>query len=193
LRRSLTLGLLGETPAPTLPPAEPRLAMFLDVNCPGIEMIVLAAGANQIPTDVYLRGGTVGMRRFLEQQPNVTVWSDHAALLETADSASALVHHGEQDVAQRCITLGRPQLIIPWTREQEILNYVIGWMGFTWMKQPSVSIEDMAGTLRDIVRDPTLTVAAQHHARQLANSNLEDALPAILDSIESSNVRRLSA
>lgn len=156
-------------------------------------MIVLAVGSNIIPADVYIHGATVGMRRFLEQQPQVTVWSDHEALLQACVNASALVHHGEQDVAQRCITLGRPQLIVPWTREQEVLNYVMGWMGFTWMKPSNISIEEMAGTLRDVVRDPSLTVAAQHHARQLANTDLDDALPAILNHIEASAFRRLSA
>jgi hypothetical protein len=193
LRRSLTTGLLGDTPKPTVPPAEQRLAVFLDIYCPGVEMIMLAVGSNVMPADVYIRGATVGMRRFLEQQPSVTVWTDHDALLQACANASVLVHHGEQDVAQRCITLGRPQLLIPWTREQEILNYVVGWMGFTWMKRPDVTIGEMAGTLRDIGRDSSLVVAAQHHARQLADSNLDDALHAILNQIEASAFRRLSA
>jgi hypothetical protein len=193
LRRTLTMGLLGDAPKPTVPPAEPRLAVFLDVNCPGVEMIMLAVASNDAPADVYIRGATTGMRMFLEQQPNVTVWADHEALLQGCANASVLVHHGEQDVAQRCITFGRPQLIIPWTREQEVLNYVLGWMGFTWMKKPDISIGEMAGTLRDIVRDTSLTVAAQHHARQVANSNLDDALPAIVNQIEASAFRRRSA
>jgi hypothetical protein len=93
------------------------------------------------------------------------------------------VHHGDQDVAQRCLSLGRPQLIIPWTREQEILNYMIGWMSFTWTKQPTIQIEEMAGTFRDLLRDSSLVVAAQHHARQLSNANMPDALPSILERI----------
>jgi hypothetical protein len=193
LRRSMTMGLLGDTPQPTVPPAEPRLAVFLDVQCPGVEMIMLAVGSNEMPADVYIRGATVGMRRFLEQQPNVTLWTDHQALLQACSNASVLVHHGEQDIAQRCITLGRPQLLIPWTREQEIFNYVLGWMGFTWSKKADISIGEMAGTLRDIARNPALTVAAQHHARQFANAHLGDALPAILNQIEASIFVRKSA
>lgn len=193
LRRSMTMGLLGDTLQPTVPPAEPRLAVFLDVQCPGVEMIMLAVGSNEIPADVYIRGATVGMRRFLEQQPNVTLWTDHQALLQACANASVLVHHGEQDIAQRCITLGRPQLLIPWTREQEIFNYVLGWMGFTWSKKADISIGEMAGTLRDIARNPALTVAAQHHARQFANAHLGDALPAILNQIEASIFVRKSA
>jgi hypothetical protein len=87
-------------------------------------------------------------------------------------------------VAQRCVSLGRPQLVIPWTREQEILNYSIGWMGFSWMKPPTVSIEEIAATFRDLLRNPSLTVAAQHHARQLVNSSLPNALPAVVRRIE---------
>jgi hypothetical protein len=148
-------------------------------------MIVLAvAGFDQIPVDIHVSGATTSMRRFLEQQPHVKVWSDHAGLLEQATGASALVHHGVQDVAQRCLTIGRPQLIIPWTREQEILNYMVGWMSFSWMKPPTIQIDEMAGTLRDLLRDTSLVVAAQHHARQLANANLPNALPAIVDRIE---------
>lgn len=186
LRRTVTTGLLGEQPSSTIPPAEQRLAAFLDVHCPGIEMIILAvAGFDQIPVDIYVSGITPSMRRFLEQQPHITVWSEHTALLEQADKASALVHHGVQDVAQRCVSLGRPQLIIPWTREQEILNYMVGWMAFSWMKPPTVPIDEMAGTLRDLLRDSSLSVAAQHHARQLANANMPDALPGIVERIKS--------
>jgi hypothetical protein len=185
LRRTLTAGLLGDEPNPTVPPSEQRLAVFLDVYCPGIEMIVLAlAGFGQTPVDVYVSGATTSMRRFLEQQPNIKVWSDHAALLEQCASATAIVHHSVQDVAQKCISLGRPQLVIPWTREQEILNHMVGWMSFSWMKPTTISIEEMAGTFRDLLRDPTLTVAAQHHSRQLANTNLPNALPAIVEKIE---------
>ncbi|HKV00039.1 MAG TPA: hypothetical protein VJR58_32380 [Vineibacter sp.] len=185
LRRSVTAGLLGEQPSPIVPPAEQRLAVSLDVHCPGIEMIILAvAGFDQIPLDIHVSGATTSMRRFLEQHPHITVWNEHAALLEQAVKASALVHHGVQDVAQRCLCLGRPQLIIPWTREQEILNYMVGWMAFSWMKPPTISIEEMAGTLRDLLRDSSLGVAAHHHARQLANANIPDALPDIIERIE---------
>ncbi len=185
LRRTVTAGLLGEQPAPAVPPAEQRLAVFLDVHCPGIEMIILAvAGFDQIPLDIYVSGITLSMRRFLEQQSHITVWSEHSALLEQAIKASALVHHGVQDVAQRGVSLGRPQLLIPWMREQEILNYMIGWMALSWMKSPSVSIDEMASTFRDLLRDPSLSVAAQHHARQLANTGMPDALPDIVERIE---------
>jgi hypothetical protein len=186
LRRAITSGLLGDQPNPAVPPTEPRLAAFLDVYCPGIEMMVLAlAGFDQGQVDVHISGATTSMRRFLEQQPHIKVWNDHAALLHQAASASAFVHHGAQDVAQRCLTVGRPQLIIPWTREQDILNYMIGWMSFSWMKPPTIQIDEMASTLRDLLRDTSLMVAAQHHARQLANSNMPDALPSIIERIES--------
>jgi len=186
LRRTVTTGLLGEQSSPAVPPTEQRLAVCLDVHCPGIEMIILAVtGFDQIPLDIYVSGATPSMRRFLEQQPHITVWNEHAALLEQATRATALVHHGVQDVAQRCICLGRPQLMIPWTREQEILNYMVGWMAFSWMKSPTVPIEEMAGTFRDLLRDSSLGVAAQHHARQLANANIPDALPDIVERIES--------
>jgi hypothetical protein len=185
LRRTVTAGLLGDRPSPMVPPAEARLAVFLDVYCPGIEMIILAvAGFDQTPVDICVSGATPSMRRFLEQQPHVQFWSDYAALLEQAASASALVHHGAQDVAQRCLSMGRPQLVIPWTREQEILTYMIGWMEFSWMKPPTISIEELAQTFRDLLRNSALVVAAQHHARQLANSNLPDALPVIISQIE---------
>ena len=56
-----------------------------------------------------------------------------------------------------------------------------------------ISIGEMTGTLRDIVRNPALTVAAQHHARQFANANLVDAMPAVLNQIEASIFLRKSA
>jgi hypothetical protein len=192
LRRSHSTGLLGEQPSPAVPPVEERLAVFLDAHCPGIEMIVLAvAGFDRTPVDICVSGATTGMRRFLEQQPHVTVWNDHASLLEQVGKATALVHHGDQDVAQRSLSLGRPQLVIPWTREQEILNYMVGWMSFTWSKQPTIQIEEMAGTLRDLLRDTSLVVAAQHHARQLSNANMPDALPSIVARIEALGTDRV--
>jgi UDP:flavonoid glycosyltransferase YjiC (YdhE family) len=104
--------------------------------------------------------------------------------LEHAKSASALVHHGVQDVTQRCISLGRPQLLVPWTREQELLNYMVAWMSFSWMKPPTISVDEMAMTCRDLLRDASLMVAAQHYARQLAQTDIDDALPAIVAGIE---------
>jgi hypothetical protein len=185
IRRTLSAGLLGEAPSPMVPPVNQNLAMFLDVYCPNIEQIVLAIGnLNDVSVNICVSGATTGMRRYLEEQPHVTVWRDYASLLAEAATASALVHHGVQDVAQRAISLGRPQLIIPWTHEQEITTATLSWMGFTWTKHPSVPLEEMAKTLPAILRDPSLVVAAQHHARQLANTNLPDALPSIVERIE---------
>jgi len=184
-RRTLSAGLLGEEPTPMVPPAKQRLAMFLDVYCPNIEQIVHAvACVNDIPVDICVSGATTGMRRYLKQQDHVTVWSDYASLLAEAANASAFVHHGVQDVAQRAISLGRPQLIIPWTHEQEAFHATVQWMGFTWIKHPTVSLEEMAGTFSAILKDLSVTVAAQHHARELASTNLPNALPSILERIE---------
>lgn len=185
LRKTLSAGLLGEQPTPTVPPPKERFAMFLDVYCPNIEQIILAvADLDEVPVDICVSGATTGMRRFLEQQPHVKVWRDYASLLGEAHTATALVHHGVQDVAQRCISLGRPQLIIPWTREQEIFTATIQWMAFTWTKAPTTPLEELSGTFSAILRDASLTVAAQHHSRQLASSNLPDALPGIIQQIE---------
>lgn len=188
VRRTLSTGLLGEVPTPTVPPATKRLTIFLDVYCPNIEQIILAAASlNDIPVDLCVSGATIAMRRYLEHQPNLTVWNDYASLLAEAGSASVMVHHGVLDVAQRCVSLGRPQLIIPWTREQQNLSAGTQWMDFTWTKSPSTPIEEMAGTFSAILNDLSLTVAAQHYARQLANTNLPDALPAILEKIEAAS------
>ena len=190
LRSDRTTGLLAATPTPSLPPPSERLAAFLDVNCPNIEMLILAlAGFDRdIPTDICITGATPGMRRFLQQQPRVTLWPDYASLMDRAERASVLIHHGVQDVTQQCVVLGRPQLIMPWTAEQEMLNYMVGWMGITWSKSPAISIEEMAATLHDLLRDTSLPVSAQHHARQLAQTDIDDALPAMIEQIEKASV-----
>lgn len=185
LRRTLTIGLLGDSPQPTIPPTKPRLAVFLDVQCPGVEAIVLAvSGLGAIPVDINISGVTTGMRRFLEQQPHIKFWTSHAALLAQVETASALVHHGVHDVAQRCLTKGRPQLMIPWKREQEILTYMVGWMSFSWTKPATTEVSEMSAAMRDLLRDNSLVVAAQHHARQFADTNLPNALPVIVEQLE---------
>lgn len=186
LRNDRTTGLLAATPSPSLPPQRERLAAFLDVNCPNIEMLILAlAGFDRdIAIDICITGATAGMRRFLQQQPHVTFWPDYVSLMERAARASVLIHHGAQDVAQHCLVVGRPQLILPWTTEQEMLNYMIGWLGITWTKSPAISIEEMATTLHDLLRDTSLPVSAQHHARQLAQTDIGDALPTMIEQIE---------
>ena len=190
VRRTLSAGLLGEEPTPTVPPAKQRLAIFLDVYCPNVEQVVLAIGSvNDILIDICVSGITTGMRRFLEEQPHVKVWSDYASLLSNAANASALVHHGVQDVAQRCISLGRPQLVIPWTHEQHIFNLTVEGMRFTWTKPPNTAIHDMAGTFSALLRDSSLAVEAQHQARQLASMNMPDALPDIIERIEEAHGR----
>jgi UDP:flavonoid glycosyltransferase YjiC (YdhE family) len=163
------------------------LAVFLDAYCPNVEQIVLAIGSlDDVPVDVCISGATTGMRRYLEQQPNVKVWKDYATLLAQAASATALVHHGVQDVAQRCTSLGRPQIVIPWTREQDIFSHATEWMGFSSIVYPTTPIEEMAAGLREALLDQSLTVSAQHHARELASTHLPDALPHIVEQIEAS-------
>ena len=186
LRSNHTTGLLGATPNPSLPPESDRLAAFLDVDCPNIEMLILALAGfgRDIPIDICITGATAGMRRFLQQQPYVTLWPNYASMMERAQRASVLIHHGVQDVTQQCLVLGRPQLLLPWTAEQEMLNYMVGWMGITWSKSPTISIEEMATTLHDLLRDTSLPVSAQHHARQLAQTDIGDALPALIEQVE---------
>jgi hypothetical protein len=187
IRRSLSIGLLGEEPKPAVPPAKERLAALLDVYCPNIEQIVLAvASLDDLPIDICISGATTSMRRFLEQQPHIKVWRDYASLLDQAAIASVLAHHGVQDVAQRAISLGRPQIVIPWTHEQEKFDAVVHGMGFSWTKDPTASIEDMANALRYATRAPDLIITAQHHARQLASARLPDALPKIIELVENS-------
>ncbi|WP_298883997.1 hypothetical protein [uncultured Bradyrhizobium sp.] len=192
LRSNRTAGLLGAVPNPSLPPEQEHLAAFLDVNCPNIEMLILALAGigNDITVDVCVTGATSGMRRFLQQQRHITVWPSYTALLERTKHASVLVHHGTQDITQQCLILGRPQLILPWTPEQEMLNYMVGWMGITWTKSPNVPINEMAVTFRDLLRDTSLTVSAQHHGGQLANTDIGNALPVMVDQME--NVRQLA-
>ena len=187
LRSGRTTGLLGTAPNPSPLPERERLAAFLDVNCPNVEMLILALAGfgRDIPLDICITGATAGMRRFLQQQPHVTLWPNYASLIEQAQRASVLLHHGVQDVTEQCLVLGRPQLIIPWTAEQEMLNYMVSWMGITWSKPPTISIEEMAATLQDLLRDTALLVSAQHHARELAGTDIGDALPAMIERIES--------
>lgn len=194
VRNTLSAGLLGDEPTPTLPPANQRLSIFLDAYCPNIEQIILAvASLDKIPVDICVNGTPTGMRRYLEQQPHVTVWRDYASLLAEAASASVLVHHGVLDVAQRSLSLGRPQIIMPWTHEQEILSANLQWMGYSWMKSPKASLEEMAGMFSAVLKNTSLAIAAQHHARQLANTHLPDALPSILARIEDAAGAQLSS
>jgi hypothetical protein len=185
LRRTPSAGLLGEEPKPTVPPPKERLAAFLDIYCPDIEQILFAiSGVENIPIDVCVSGATSGIRQFLAQQPNIKLWTDYASLLACAANATALVHHGVQDVGQRCISLGRPQLLIPWTYEQEMFLKSVGWMDFTWVKRPGTSLQEMIGTLAAIPHQVSIAVAAQHRARELANTKLPDALPTIIQRVE---------
>jgi hypothetical protein len=190
-RKFASRGLLNDEANPIIPPAVERLAMFLDVYCPGIESIVLAiAGATTVPIDVCLAGATTGMRRFLDEQEHVSVWNDFGALLDKTANASALVHHGVQDVTERCLVVGRPQLLMPWTREQNLLVASTSWMGLNWVKSPQASVDDIAGTFRALLNDASLMVAAQHHAHEFAKTKLPNALPRILDEISVAAARR---
>ena len=185
LRRSVTTGVLGELPAPAIPAPEKRVVAFLDAYCPGIETIMLAlVGVENVSLDVHVTGAPSGMRRFLEQQPGVKVWTAFGALLEQTAGASVVVHHGAQDVAQYAICAGQPQLVLPWTREQEIFSYMIGWMGLMKTQSPTGSIEEIATTLSNVLRDSSLTVAAQHHARQFSRASMPNALPIMVERVE---------
>lgn len=185
LRRDVTTGVLGTMPLPTLPPPGRRIVAFLDAHCPGIEAIILTLPALEaLQIDVHITRATAGMRRFLEQQSAVEVWMEHRELLEQSDAASLIVHHGAQDVAQRAICAGRPQFILPWTREQEIFSYMIDWMKVKKTQLPTDPIDQISLGMRNALKDSSLSVAAQHHARQLAKAGIPDALPGIVERIE---------
>ena len=202
LRSERSSGVLGDLPAPALPPVERRLAAFLDVNCPGIETVILAlaglgsaksdvtgtrdvkASTARVALDICIVGATVAMRRFLQEQPNVAFWQDYFSMLEHADRASVVMHHGVQDVAQHCMALGRPQIILPWTREQEILSYSVGYTGFSSCISPRASIQEIGGKIRELLGNSSLVIAAQHHARQLAHMDIPNAMPKIMREIQ---------
>lgn len=184
-RRSVSAGLLGGEMVPTNPPAEPRMMAMIDAHCPGIETVILAlAGFGHAPTDIWLAGGSTTMRRFLTHQPHIQLWDDKAAMMSQAAASSVLVHHGEQAAAEAALALGRPQFVIPWTAEQNLLLQQLRPMGQTWEKLPSVPVEEMAGAFRAVLEDNSLVTAAQHRARQLLAMNLPDALPEFLERIE---------
>lgn len=185
LRRSITVGALGPMRSPVVPAPEKRVVAFLDAYCPGIETIILALPALQdVRLDIHISRATPGMRRFLEEQPGVEVWADHGELLEQARGARLIVHHGDQDVTQNAIYGGQPQLVFPWTRQQEILTYMIAWMGVMRTQAPTSPIGQISETMRSVLLDSSLHVAAQHHARQFTKVGMPNALPAIIERVE---------
>lgn len=185
LRRGLTTGVLGAMPTPVLRPGNKRIVAFLDAHCPGIEAIILTLPALEgVQVDVHVSRGTTGMRRFLEQQSGIEVWMEHGELLEQTGTASLVVHHGAQDVAQRAIYAGQPQFILPWTREQEVFSYMIDWMRLMKAQSPAASIDQISTALRNALENSSLSVAAQHHARQITKAEIPNALPVIIKRIE---------
>jgi hypothetical protein len=193
-RKTPTTGLLRPQTAPRVPPKEHRLSVFLSAHCPNIETIILglAGVTSNIGIDVCVAGATAGMRRFLEEQARITVWTDYELLLDTAAKSTAIVHHGVQDVAERALLLGRPQLMIPWTREQDVLAHGTSWLNLSLIKPPTLSIDEMAAAFTTLIRDTSLTVSAQHHAREIAKMDLPDALPGIIRQIEGAAAPDLS-
>ena len=185
LRRSVTVGALGPIRPPVVPAPEKRVVAFLDAYCPGIETVILAFPAlGYVRLDVHITRATSGMRRFLEQQPGVEIWADHGELLEQAGGARLIVHHGDQDIAQSAICGGQPQLLFPWTRQQEILTYMIGWMGVIRTQASTGSIAQISETMRSVLQDSSLIIAAQHHARQFSQVGIPNVLPVIVERVE---------
>ncbi len=185
LRKTQPLGLLGERAEPAYVPVKPRLAAFLDVYCPGVETAVLAlAGFDDVAVDVTISGATPGMRRFLEQQPHVRFWGSREELRAQIGSVSAVIHHGAQDVAETCVLTGRPQLVLPWLPEQHLLVEVFRWMGSAVSHAPNSPIQEMDVAFRSLLHNGGMVIAAQHHARQMAEVRFQNALPQIVQLIE---------
>jgi hypothetical protein len=61
---------------------------------------------------------------------------------------------------------------------------MVGWMSFSWTKPATTEVSEMSAAMRDLLRDNSLVVAAQHHARQFADTNLPNALPVIVEQLE---------
>ena len=176
LRRGPSLGLLGGAAPFTLPPIEPRLAVYLDVNCPNIEAFAVAlAGLEGMSADVCIKGAPEGMSRYLAGQAQLRYFDSYTALAAQTDAATCIIHHGVPRLAELALTAGRQQLIVPWTGEHSWLLGALKTLGVAWEKAPTASLAEIATTMIGLPNDASAAANARHVGQQLADLQMEDA------------------
>jgi hypothetical protein len=194
LRKQKTMGVLAKTGGLTPLPAKRRIAAILDVHCPNIEALLLAiAASSEIEFDLHLHGGTAGMRRYLQQHPNVSLVDSLDHIYRNFERISALLHHGDADLLEAGLRTGRQQLVLPFLPEHHLIAGTISWVGSVQTFTPAPSIADNGARIESFIKDASLAVNAQHHARQLAANGIDDALPAIIATLETAAPMQSSA
>ena len=130
------------------------------------------------------------MTRFLEQQPNVTVATDLAALTSRLGEMSGLIHYGEADLCEAALSAGVPQLVLPFQPHQGAVVGNFQWMGCAMFATVTDSIPTNAGMVRSFANNLSLAVYAQHHARQMHAKGIASAMEAVVQAIEAAGTAR---
>lgn len=184
-RRTPNLGVLTAVPDTFSAADRARLALFLDVDYPGIESCIVAlAGLGAVQAEVFAPNISVAMKSFLSHLPNVVLQSSFSEALAHAARAAAIVHHGVPLLGELGLINGRPQLVLPWTGEQQVVLDQLRQQGVTWWKEPRRPVEELSGTLSAMAGRPNVTAAAEERARTLSSRSIDTALSALAAIVE---------
>lgn len=185
LRRSPASGPLAALPAPATPATRPAVTAILDVYFPGIETVLLAlTDFGKTPVHVHVRGLTRHMHAYLAQSPAIVVHESLAEALATAADATYVLHHATAKTAALCLGLGVPQILLPFTLEQNAVADMLQRMNAGFRIDAGTDPTAIADALLHLFRNLDMVQNAQHAARQLALHPPTAAIPKIVQALE---------
>jgi len=185
LRRTPPCGPMAALPSPAVPATRPAATVILDVYFPGIETLLLAlTDFGRTPVHVYIRGMTRHMHAYLAQSPAIVVHASLAEALATAADATYVLHHATARTAALCLGLGVPQILLPFTVEQNAVADMLQRMNAGFRLQMGTDPTAIADTLLHLFRNLDMVQNAQHAARQLALDPPAAAIPKIAQALE---------
>ncbi|MGE0660364.1 MAG: glycosyltransferase [Reyranellaceae bacterium] len=185
LRRERTAGPLLRPPSPVTPADRPAMTAVLDIQFPNVETLVMAlTDFGQTPVHVHVRGMTQPMHAYLLENPAITVHPSAGEALAMAPQSSFVLHHAGARVATHCLGLGVPQILLPFTVEQNAVADMLQRANAGFRIGAASDPAAIADTLARLFRNLDMVQNAQHAARQIALDPPAPALPSIVAAVE---------
>ncbi len=173
-------GPLESLPGPAPPPAEDHVFVYYGTELPAVKPLMEGLARAGLPATVYLRGAPPAMLRSLER-PGIRMLDSPASFDDILPRCSVAVHYGGLGTIAACLSVGRPQLAVPYRMERRLNARVLVDHRVGYVKVGKFTADDFASALRTTVDDSGLVDNAAALAADLARAPRRDVLGAIVE------------
>lgn len=170
-------GPMDALPDASPPPAAPFAFVSLATEFYEADGVLTALVQRGVPGVAFLRGISSD---FLEglTWPGVTVLTSGPDPRQAVRDASVVIHDGRVGMTTLCVTIGRPQLIVPASAENAVTAARAAELGVAVVAQGDPTPERIAGLLDDTLRLASRASAVAAGLDRAAAGNAEHAVDA---------------